>query len=145
MKTDLTIAICVYNAEEYIEETLTCLIHQTKQDFNLIFVDDKTPDKSIELIDSFFKQNPREYEIVHFNENKGLAAGRRYVEEHASTKYLLFIDADDRPYNQFVEKLYKKISSDDDLMAVGCYLEYIDLDGSRRKGGIYIGETSKEN
>ena len=144
MKTDLTIAICVYNAEKYIEETLISLIHQTKQDFNLIFVDDNSPDKSIEIIERFFNKNPRQFEIIHFNENKGLAAGRKYIENYVSTKYLLFIDADDKPYDKFVEKLYKKIISDNDLMAVGCYLEYINLDGSKRKGGIFIGETTKE-
>lgn len=140
----LTLAICMYNAEHYIEETLECLMAQTMQDFYLIIVDDCCTDKSVEVVNNFFIKHPRQYEITHFEENKGLSAGRRYVEEHATTKYILFVDADDCPYPTLVEKLYIRISSDPDLMAVGCHLEYMDSKGKKVKGGIFLGETTKE-
>ena len=143
MKTDLTLAICMYNAEKYIEETLLCIMAQTKQDFYLMIINDCSTDSSADVITRFFVDHPRQYEMVNLPENRGLAFGRRYVEEHADTKYLLFVDADDCPLPLFVEKLYDKISSDSQLMAVGCYLEYMNLDGKKTKGGIFIGETSK--
>lgn len=143
MKTDLTLAICMYNAEKYIEETLLCIMAQTKQDFYLMIINDCSTDSSADVVTRFFVDHPRQYEMVNLPENRGLAFGRRYVEEHADTKYLLFVDADDCPLPLFVEKLYDKISSDSQLMAVGCYLEYMNLDGKKTKGGIFIGETSK--
>ena len=143
MKTDLTLAICMYNAEKYIEETLLCIMAQTKQDFYLMIINDCSTDSSADVVNRFFVDHPRQYEMVNLPENRGLAFGRRYVEEHADTKYLLFVDADDCPLPLFVEKLYDKISSDSQLMAVGCYLEYMNLDGKKTKGGIFIGETSK--
>ena len=143
MKTDLTLAICMYNAEKYIEETLLCIMAQTKQDFYLMIINDCSTDNSADVVNRFFVDHPRQYEMVNLPENRGLAFGRRYVEEHADTKYLLFVDADDCPLPLFVEKLYDKISSDSQLMAVGCYLEYMNLDGKKTKGGIFIGETSK--
>lgn len=143
MKTDLTLAICMYNAEKYIEETLLCIMAQTKQDFFLMIINDCSTDNSADVVNRFFVDHPRQYEMVNLPENRGLAFGRRYVEEHADTKYLLFVDADDCPLPLFVEKLYDKISSDSQLMAVGCYLEYMNLDGKKTKGGIFIGETSK--
>ena len=143
MKTDLTLAICMYNAEKYIEETLLCIMAQTKQDFFLMIINDCSTDNSADVVTRFFVDHPRQYEMVNLPENRGLAFGRRYVEEHADTKYLLFVDADDCPLPLFVEKLYDKISSDSQLMAVGCYLEYMNLDGKKTKGGIFIGETSK--
>ena len=143
MKTDLTLAICMYNAEKYIEETLLCIMAQTKQDFFLMIINDCSTDSSADVVTRFFVDHPRQYEMVNLPENRGLAFGRRYVEEHADTKYLLFVDADDCPLPLFVEKLYDKISSDSQLMAVGCYLEYMNLDGKKTKGGIFIGETSK--
>ena len=143
MKTDLTLAICMYNAEKYIEETLLCIMAQTKQDFYLMIINDCSTDNSANVVNRFFVDHPRQYEMVNLPENRGLAFGRRYVEEHADTKYLLFVDADDCPLPLFVEKLYDKISSDSQLMAVGCYLEYMNLDGKKTKGGIFIGETSK--
>ena len=143
MKTDLTLAICMYNAEKYIEETLLCIMAQTKQNFYLMIINDCSTDNSADVVNRFFVDHPRQYEMVNLPENRGLAFGRRYVEEHADTKYLLFVDADDCPLPLFVEKLYDKISSDSQLMAVGCYLEYMNLDGKKTKGGIFIGETSK--
>ena len=143
MKTDLTLAICMYNAEKYIEETLLCIMAQTKQDFFLMIINDCSTDNSADVVNRFFVDHPRQYEMVNLPENRGLAFGRRYVEEHADTKYLLFVDADDCPLPLFVEKLYDKISSDSQLMAVGCYMEYMNLDGKKTKGGIFIGETSK--
>ena len=145
MKTEITLAICMYNAEKYIEETLSCIMAQTMQDFHLLIVNDCSTDGSVECVKRFFKQNPRQYELVSLPENRGLCAGRRFVEEHATTKYLLFVDADDCPLPYFVEKLYKKIISDDKLIAVGCYLQYIDLYGRRIKGGIFLGETTKDS
>lgn len=143
MKTDLTLAICMYNAEKYIKETLLCIMAQTKQDFYLMIINDCSTDSSADVVTRFFVDHPRQYEMVNLPENRGLAFGRRYVEEYADTKYLLFVDADDCPLPLFVEKLYDKISSDSQLMAVGCYLEYMNLDGKKTKGGIFIGETSK--
>ena len=142
--TDLTLAICVYNAEKYIEDTLRCIMAQTMQDFHLLIVNDCSTDNSVAIIKQFFKENSRHYELVNIPVNGGLSAGRRYVEEHATTKYIMFVDADDCPYPTLVEKLFKKITSDKDLIAVGCHLEYMDSKGGKMKGGIYLGETTKE-
>lgn len=140
---DLTVAICMYNAEKYIIETLSCLSRQTCQDFKLLIINDCSSDNSVTIVEVFFKEHPRQYELISFPENRGLCAGRRFVEEYVDTKYLLFVDADDRPLPEFVEKLYNKISSDRQLMAVGCYLEYINLLGERVPGGIFLGEKEK--
>lgn len=142
---DLTVAICMYNAERYIEETLQCIMEQTMQDFNLLILNDCSTDNSVKCVERFFQKHPRQYELIHQEVNKGLCAGRRLVEEYASTTYLLFVDADDCPLPKYVEKLYYRISSDPDLIAVGCYMEYINLQSQKMKGGIFIGETTKED
>ena len=141
---DLTVAICMYNAEKYIEETLQCLMRQTAQDFKLMIINDCSTDSSPALVEAFFKKHPRQYELVNLPVNGGLSAGRRYVEENAGTRYILFVDADDCPYPEMVECLYDKITSDPDLMAVGCHVEYMNSNGGKMKGGIALGETSKE-
>lgn len=142
--TDLTLAICMYNAEKYIKETLASVAAQTVQDFHLLIVNDCSTDGSVAAVEEFFALHPRQHEIVNLPVNGGLSAGRRYVEMHATTKYIMFVDADDCPYPRLVEKLYGRISSDSDLMAVGCHLEYMDSNGGNIKGGIYLGETTKE-
>ena len=142
---NLTLAICVYNAEKYIKETLQSIMAQTMRDFHLLIVNDCSTDGSVAIIEKFFKENPRQYEVVNLPVNGGLSAGRRFVEEHASTEYIMFVDADDCPYPTLVEKLYNKISSDNDLIAVGCHLEYMDSKGGKINGGIFLGETTKED
>lgn len=144
LKHDLTLAICAYNCEQYIEQTLMCLVKQTYQNFDLLIVNDCSTDKSRETIERFFKEYSRDYKIVDFVVNKGLASGRYYVERHVNTRYILFIDADDCPYPTLVEKLYNKITSDSDLMAVGCYHHFIDSKGERLSGGIFLGATTKK-
>ncbi len=144
MNLDLTVAICMYNAEPYIAETLACLNAQTVQGFRLLIVNDCSTDRSVQAVEAYFQRHPRPYELVSFEQNRGLSAGRRFVEEHARTRYLLFVDADDCPCPRLVEKLYGRISADNDLMAVGCYLEYMGSNGEKMKGGIFLGETTKE-
>ncbi|MDB4225825.1 glycosyltransferase [bacterium] len=141
---NLTVAICAYNCEQYIEETLTCILNQTYQNFDLLIVNDCSTDNSRQLIESYLKVHKRAYTLVNFNVNKGLSAGRHHVENLVQTKYILFVDADDCPYPTLVQKLYNKISNDNDIMAVGCYHEFIDYKSKKIGGGIFLGETTKE-
>lgn len=143
-KIDLTLAICLYNAEGFIEKTLQSVLAQTAQNFHLLIVNDCSTDNSIEIVQHFFENNPRQYELISFNQNKGIGYARHFAERHAITKYMMFLDADDLLYPRAIEKMYSKIVSDADLMAVGCHLEYIDDKGKKLGGGIYLGETTKE-
>lgn len=144
MQNQVTIAICAYNAERYIAETLRHIVAQSFQQFDLWIVNDCSTDKTVEVAKQVLDENGREYKIINFSENGGLAAGRAYVEQNAATKYILFIDADDLPQPTLVEKLYNKISSDRDLMAVGCYQKFIDERGEKIGGGLFLGATTKE-
>lgn len=141
---DLTLAICLYNAEKYIKETLESVIAQSMQDFHLLIVNDCSTDGSVAVIEEFFAQHPRLYEIVSFTENRGIGYARHYAERKATTKYMMFLDADDILYPNAVETMYQKITSDNDLMAVGCYLEYVNEKSKNIGGGIFLGETTKE-
>ena len=141
---DLAVAICVYNAERYVEETLKSVMNQTFQGFELLIVDDCSTDGSVALVERFFRENPRQYELVRFEENRGIGYARYFAERYAKTKYMMFLDSDDVLYPNAVERMYDKIMSDVDLMAVGCYLEYIDGRGKKLGGGLFLGETTKE-
>ena len=142
--TDLTLVICMYNAEKYIKETLKSVIAQTMQDFYLLIVNDSSTDGSITAVEEFFAQNPRQHEIVTFEENHGIGYARHFAERKASTKYMMLLDADDVLYPNAIETMYNRIKSDKDLMAVGCYLEYVNENGKKIGGGIFLGETTKE-
>lgn len=141
---DLTVAICVYNAERYIEETLKSVMNQTFQGFELLIVNDCSTDSSVALVEKFFKENSRQYELVKFEENRGIGYARNFVLNYAKTKYLLFLDADDLFDATLIEKEYNKIVSDEDLMGVSCWSHFMDLNGKMLSGGTYLGEKTKE-
>lgn len=141
----LTLAICLYNAEEHIKETLKCIIAQTMQDFHLLIVNDCSTDRSAAVVEQFFAEHPRQYKIVTFKKNGGIANARHFAIEYANTKYFLFIDSDDLLERTLVEKEYKAISSDDDLIGVSCWNDFIDTKGRKVHGGTFLGEKTKES
>ena len=142
--TDLTFAICVYNAEKYIKETLESVMAQTMQDFHLLIVNDCSTDNSVAIIEQFFTKHQRQVEIISFEKNCGIGYARHYAERKATTRYMMFLDADDVLLPNAIETMYRKITSDNDLMAVGCYLEYVNEKSKKIGGGLFLGEKTKE-
>ncbi len=140
---DLTLAICMYNAEQYIEETLQSVLLQTMQNFHLLIVNDCSTDNSVVVVERFFQENPRRYELISFKENRGIGYARHFAERHAQTTYMMFLDADDILYPQAITRMYETIIADSDLMAVGCHLEYVNEKGVGIGGGLFLGETTK--
>lgn len=94
---------------------------------------------------TFFQEHPRQYVLKLLNENQGIAYARNYALNVAVTKFMVFVDADDLPLPTLLEKEYALLTSDQDLMAVSSWSEFIDKQGCRIKGGLYIGETDKES
>ena len=143
MKTEITLAICMYNAEKYIEETLACIMTQTMQDFHLLLVDDCSTDRTVEYVERFFHQNQRQYELVKLTQNQGIAYGRHFALHHAQTKYLIFVDSDDQPLPLLLEKEYNALLSDKNLIAVSSWSQFIDAKNKKMSGGLFIGDTTK--
>ena len=142
--TNLTLAICVYNAEKYIKETLESVMAQTMQDFHLLIVNDCSTDESLAVIEKFFAEHPRQVEIITLTNNRGAANARNFAISHATTKYFLFIDSDDRLEPTLIEKEYTAISNDDALIGVSCWNDFIDAKGKKIHGGTFLGEKTKE-
>ncbi|MDC1505119.1 glycosyltransferase family 2 protein [Winogradskyella sp.] len=140
---NITLVICAYNCEKYIEETLSCIINQTFQNFDLLIINDCSTDTTIQLIHEFFKKNPRHYDILTLVENEGIANARQVGLQEAKTKYLLFVDSDDLPHPTLIEKQFTKIISDEHIMAVSSWSQFIDLQGKRIRGGLFVGSVTK--
>ena len=133
----------MYNAEKYIEETLACIMTQTMQDFHLLLVDDCSTDRTVEYVERFFQQKQRQYELVKLTQNQGIAYGRNFALHHAQTKYLIFVDSDDLPLPQLLEKEYQVLSNDENLIAVSSWSQFIDAKNKKMRGGLFIGDTTQ--
>lgn len=129
---EISILVPVYKVENYIERCIISLINQTiDENVEIIFVNDCTPDRSIEVLQNTIKNNPPKsnfnINIIHHQKNRGQAAARNTALNHAKGKYTLFIDSDDYIDLDMVEKMYKKaIESSASIIMVDLIKEYKD-------------------
>jgi CRISPR system Cascade subunit CasB len=89
-----SVIVPAYQVQEYLEECLDSVLTQSFDDFELIAVDDCSPDACGELIDEYAARDPR-VRPLHLAENGGLGNARNLGMERARGDYLLFLDSDD--------------------------------------------------
>ncbi|MCB5200640.1 glycosyltransferase [Loktanella sp. TSTF-M6] len=90
----LSIVIPVHGVESYIAECLTSIQKQTFQDFEVIAIDDVSPDRSAAVVQAYADRDPR-FRLVTRRENAGPGFVRNQGIDLARGRYVLFIDPDD--------------------------------------------------
>lgn len=104
----LSIIIPVYNVEEYINECIQSVYEQDLNDFEVLCIDDKGKDKSIEKIKEFvIKNNISNLKIIEHSQNKGLSEARNTGINNAKGKYICFLDSDDKLEKGGIRQLLK--------------------------------------
>ncbi len=111
----ISVIIPVYNTEKYIEKCLESLAEQTMQDFEVIVVNDGSTDNSKKVIKDYMKNSKVDIKYLE-KENGGLASARNYGVEHASGKYISFLDSDDYLDKDLYKNLEKYMDEDIDLI-----------------------------
>jgi len=96
----VSVIVPVYNAEQYVKDTLQSLLAQTHSNLEVIIVDDGSPDQSIEVCRQFTDSRIK---IVQ-QSNRGLAGARNTGIRHAQGEYVAFLDADDLWLPEKLEK-----------------------------------------
>lgn len=91
----LSIVIPVYNVEPYIEKCIKSVLNQniSVNDYEIIIVNDGTPDRSMSIIDTIVKDAPNVHIISQ--QNQGLSVARNNGLAKASGEYVWFVDSDD--------------------------------------------------
>lgn len=89
----VSVIVPVYNVEKYLEKCIKSVLEQTHQNFELILVDDGSPDKSGKICDRYAASDSR-ISVIH-KENGGLSSARNAGIDVATGDYLLFLDSDD--------------------------------------------------
>ena len=121
----ISIIVPVYNVEKYIEKMLESVKRQTFTDFEVITVNDGSPDNSQEIIDRFCAEDERFISIV--KENGGVSSARNKGLEAARGEYIAFFDSDDIIPETSLEKMYHVAREEMADMVVGL-LEIESLD-----------------
>lgn len=118
-----SIVIPVYNVEGYIEKCLNSIKIQTYSNFEVIIVNDGSPDNSEKKIKTFLKDKRFKY---YKKENGGLSDARNYGIKYTTGDYLLFVDSDDYIDKKMLEELNKAIKLSDAEMIKLNFTDVID-------------------
>ncbi len=102
----VSVIVPIYNVEAYIGRCVRSIRQQTFRDFEVLLIDDGTPDHSIEEAQKIIGDDPR-FTVYH-KENGGLSDARNYGLERARGEYIVFIDSDDFIDRDYIRILYNE-------------------------------------
>ncbi len=131
----ISIIMPVYNVEKYVGDAIRSVLSQSYQNFELIVVDDCSPDGSRAVVDSF--SDPR-IRIVRHETNKGLAGARNSGIEAASagSNFLALLDSDDIMTPFRLENQMRFMERNPDVALSAGYLRILSQD-SEENGRIH--------
>ncbi len=123
----ISIIVPVYKAESYLRRCVDSLLAQTFRDFEVILVDDGSPDKSGEMCDEYARQDAR-VRVIH-QLNTGVSLARQKGLDNAKGEYVIHGDPDDWVEPEMLEQLYAKAMEEDADMVICDF--YINLPGQQ--------------
>lgn len=104
----------VYKVEKFLDNCLSSILHQTLRDFEIIVVDDGSPDNSGKIADAFAKKDDR-VKVFHIK-NGGVVKAREFGVNQAHGEWITFIDSDDSITMNAFENLMNSVSDNTDIV-----------------------------
>lgn len=105
---NISVIVPVYKVEPFIRRCVDSILTQTYEEFELILVDDGSPDNCGTICDAYTRQDSRIH-VIH-QENGGLSAARNvgieWVMANSGSRWLAFVDSDDWVHPRYLEQLY---------------------------------------
>lgn len=140
---EISIIVPIYNVEKYIHRCIDSILSQTFSDFELLLIDDGSPDRCGEICDEYAKKDHR-IRVIH-KENGGLSDARNTGLDIAKGNYFSFIDSDDFIEIDFYKELLEACKKNEaDISMCGRYNVY---DEKKKVGFAFGGQkiwNSKE-
>ena len=119
----ISIIVPCYNTEDYIEQCLDSLIHQSYKKLEIILVNDGSTDDTDAKIQPYLSEDRIRYII---QENKGLPGARNTGLDIMKGEYVCFIDSDDFIHKDYVKTLYENLIKTDADISICDFLLYYD-------------------
>lgn len=114
---EISVIVPVYKAEQYLDRCVKSILEQTYPDFELILVDDGSPDGSPILCDKWAEKDSRVH-VIH-KKNGGASSARNAGLAIAKGKWVFFSDSDDWIDNKALETLYRMVNEYGVSVAIG--------------------------
>lgn len=122
----VSIIIPVYNSEKWLERCIESLVTQTYENIELIFVDDGSTDKSLEIIKHY--QKSFDYIRLTSVSHSGQSVARNHGVSIANGQYVCFVDSDDYVTKDYCELLVTAIENTNaDIAVAGMAMFYNDV------------------
>lgn len=119
-----SVIIVAYNIEKYIEEAIKSVLNQSYDDYEIIIIDDCSEDNTQEVINKY--SSNEKVRIYKTKKNTGTAGGPRNLGiKYAQGEYILFLDGDDKLYNENVLLNISNLIGNNEYDLL--YLSYQDL------------------
>lgn len=124
MKTLISVIVPVYKVENYLPKCIESILNQTYDNFELVLVDDGSPDNCGNICEEYAKKDNR-IKVIH-KKNGGLSDARNVGIEKATGKYITCIDSDDYVDKEYLNNFYKILENQEcDLIITGI-IDYYD-------------------
>ena len=138
MHPKVSLIVPVYKVEAYLEAFLHSVTAQTSREFELLLVDDASPDRCGEICDRFAGQHDF-CVVLHHSVNKGVGAARNTALEAARGRFVAFADPDDLLCENYISALVEaQERADADLVVASYWSEYV-------REGMLIRSEQKTN
>lgn len=131
-KIKVSVISPVYMDELWIDECISSLLSQTLSDTEFIFVDDCGGDGSVSIVEKYASEDSR-FRVIRNPHNIGPGASRNHGIKEARGEYLAFMDTDDFPAPDYLERLYRLAKDTGSDIAKGCRV-LVDDSGSPLPG-----------
>ncbi len=122
---EISVIVPVYNVEKYLHRCIDSILVQSFSGFELILVDDGSPDSCGEICDQYAKDDNR-IVVIH-QKNGGLSAARNagidWAFNNSNSKWITFIDSDDWVVSKYLEVLLNAVKTKKVDISVGLYQE----------------------
>lgn len=126
----ISIIVPVYKVEKFLSECVSSILTQSFRDFELVLVDDGSPDECPQMCDKYSLNDPR---VVTFHKkNGGMSSARNFGLDHAKGRYIMFVDSDDLLAEDALERLYNEIITTNADVVLGRIIRFDAKSGKSR-------------
>ncbi len=119
----ISVIVPVYKVESYLKRCVDSILAQSFQDFEVILVEDGSPDNCPVICDEYALIDNRIH-VIH-QDNRGLSAARNagldYVFSRSDSEWITFVDSDDWILEDYLKDLYSAVVALENDVSVCCY------------------------
>ena len=125
---DVSVVIPVYKKEKYLTESIESILHQTFSNFELICINDCSPDRCTRILEKFERMDER-LKVISNEQNEGAAYSRNIGIANAVGEYIIILDADDIYIENLLLRAYEKCKNEELDIVLFDYKKYSEKSG----------------